>query len=488
MKSDCTTFHFSRRLFARLLGAVFLCAFLSLAVQVRGLCGAHGVAPAAEFLQAVRAQLGAEAWWKVPTLCWLDASDGALAALCWAGAAISLVLMGGVSPGLCALALWALYLSLCSVCAPFLDFQWDTLLLETAFLASWALPWRWRADWRRPTRVARLAWLLLWWLNFRLLCESGLVKITAGDPTWRNLTALAHHFETQPLPLPTAWFAHQAPAIVLRIATLFMFAIEFGAPVLIFAPRRWRHGGALAIVALHLGILTTGNYAFFNWLGIALCVPLFDDAWWPARCHAWLPPVHEWRWTLWLFAPVAFVIVLVTTAEFELALHPRGWPPAWSPLTAQAMEAIAPLRSFNGYGLFRVMSTSRPEVVIEGSMDGEHWQEYGFRYKPGDLRTPPPVVAPHQPRLDWQMWFAALGNVRQNPWFVRLLARLLEGRPEVLALIERNPFASHPPRYVRALLYDYKFTRSGENSAAWWKRERLGIYCPAVSLGGGGME
>ena len=482
-----STFTFARWLFARALGAVFLCAFVSLGVQVRGLFGSRGVAPAADLLQRVHEHLGPAAYWKVPTLCWLGAGDGMLVALCWAGAALAVAMLCGVCPGACSLLAWALYLSLCSVGSPFLNFQWDALLLETAFLAAFVLPWGVRPDWHRHTRVSRLAWLLLWWLCFRLIFESGLVKITAGDPAWLQLTALGAHFETQPIPLPTAWLAHQTPGWLLQIATFLMFAVELAVPFLILAPRRWRHAGALALIAFQLCIMATGNYAFFNWLTIALCIPLFDDTAWPARCLRWLPaprpPAAEPRWTLWLFAPVAFTVVLLTAAELEQSFHQRdGWRPRWKPIVAGAMEALQPLRSFNGYGLFRVMTTSRPEVVIEGSTDGEHWREYEFRYKAGDVRRRPPFVAPHQPRLDWQMWFAALGDVRHNPWFVNLLVRLLEGSPDVLALLEWNPFPSQPPRYVRAVLYDYRFTHAGEDATAWWRREPRGLYCPPLSL------
>ncbi len=374
-------FQTARWVFTRLLGALFFCAFFSLAGQVRGLLGERGIAPAASFLQRAHEQLGAVAYQKIPTLCWLGASDTTLVALCWAGVALSVGLMAGRCPGPCALLLWALYLSLCAVGSPFMDFQWDLLLLETAFLAGFALPWQFRPDWRQHTRVARIAWLLLWWLNFRLMFESGLVKLTAGDPTWLELTALQYHFETQPLPLPLAWFAHQLPTLVLRISTALMFLIELGAPFLLFAPRRWRHGGALALIALQLAILVTGNYTFFNLLSIALCVPLFDDASWPARIRALLPasprpPEADRRWPLWLFAPVAFVIVLVTAAQLETCFHQRGpWTPGWRAPTRAVIETLQPLRSANGYGLFRVMTTVRREIVIEGTDDGVNWRE-----------------------------------------------------------------------------------------------------------------
>jgi uncharacterized membrane protein YhaH (DUF805 family) len=329
--------------------------------------------------------------------------------------------------------------------------------------------------------VSRVARWLLWWLLFRLMFESGVVKLSSGDTTWRDFSALDFHFETQPLPLWTAWFAHQLPRWMLRTATAIMFLVEFLAPCLIVAPRRWRHAGAFALIALQAGIALTGNYAFFNLLTAALCIPLLDDAAWPARLSARFAPsstsAPEMKWPLWLFAPVAAVIVLVTIMPL-IGSFRTGW--RWPDPLASLQRTLAPLMSFNGYGLFAVMTTTRPEIVVEGSMDGVHWQAYGFRWKPGDPRERPRLAAPHQPRLDWQMWFAALGDVRQNPWFVNLLVRLLEGSPEVLALLEWNPFPRQPPRYVRAVMYDYHFTRWGES--AWWRREEKGLYCQPVSL------
>ena len=427
--------------------------------------------PAQDFLKAVHAQLGARAFWEVPSLCWLGAGDGMLVALCLIGAFLSLGIALGFAPGACSLACWAIYLSLCSVGSPFLNFQWDVLLIETALLSAFWLPWRLRPDWEIETRGQKFARWLLWWLLARLMFESALVKLTWGDETWWNLSALDFHFETQPLPLWTAWYAHHLPRWLLRVFTFGMFGIEFAAPFLIFAPRRWRHGGGLALIALQIGIAFTGNYAFFNLLSIALCLPLFEDAFFPARWQKIIPgvetvPAQKWRTGL-----------ATTCASIAAALPLPGLIQGFR---VECPQPLAQFRSFNGYGLFRVMTTQRPEVVIEGSNDGATWSEYQFPWKPGDLRRRPTLVAPHQPRLDWQMWFAALGDVRANPWFVNLLARTLQGSPEVLAFYEWNPFPNQPPRYVRAILYDYHFTSAGESG--WWRRERRGLYCQPLSL------
>jgi hypothetical protein len=472
-------FTVARWFFARALAAVFFCAFASLLVQVRGLIGKNGIAPAWAFLDAASRQLGSEAFWAVPSLCWIDSSDGTLIGLCVAGIIVSVVMAAGVSPGGCALALWALYLSLVSVSSPFLDFQWDGLLLETALLAALALPWRLRPAWETDAPLPRFGRWLLWWLLFRLMFESGLVKLMS-DPNWRNFSALDHHFATQPLPLWTAWYAHFSPHWLLRAATGSMFAIELVAPFLIAAPRRWRHAGAWALIALQVGIIATGNFAFFNLLTLALCMLLFDDAaWvWPRSWRERLVPPAHWKSRprpalVWLCGSVAAVCALLTLPPL---LRIAGIIGKWS-------NPLASLRSFNGYGLFAVMTTQRPEIIVEGSEDGETWREYGFSWKPGDVMDRPQLVAPHQPRLDWQMWFAALGGPQRNPWFGVFLTGLLKNQPEVTGLLELNPFPSKPPRYVRAVLYEYRFARADEGGAWWFREEeKKSLYWPAVTL------
>lgn len=474
----------TRWVFARALSAIFFCAFVSLGVQIRGLAGEHGIVPAQQFLNAVWNQLGAKALVEVPTLCWVDASDPTLVGLCVAGALLSIVMMCGFSPGLCSLLMWGLYLSLCWIATPFTNFQWDALLLETALPAALLLPWKWRPDWARWRPAQQAGLWLLWWLLFRLMFESGAVKLSSGDSTWWSLAALDYHFETQPLPLWTAWYANQIPDIILCLVTLAMFVIELGAPFLILAPRRWRHGGAWALIALQVGILTTGNYTFFNWLTIALCLLLFDDTAWPMRLATRIR-LSEPQYAPWPLLTQFFLWWLISVDVFLTGLPLISSPVPlriWNPRPSALSQALSPFLSFNGYGLFRVMTTSRHEISIEGSDDGEHWREYEFRWKPGDVNERPRLAAPHQPRLDWQMWFAALSDLQDNPWFVNFLVRLLEGSPEVLGLLQNNPFPQHPPRYLRAVVYDYHFTRFGDGHTGWWKRKVLGLYCPPITL------
>lgn len=477
-------FSVGRRAFALAMGVVFAIAFLSLGVQLRGLFGMHGIQPVADFLKAVEVQSpGALRYWQVPTVFWwCGGSDTALTVACWTGVAFSIMLGAGVIPGLSALLCWGLYLSFCSVGSPFLNFQWDILLLEGGLLAVMALPWRIRPDWSHETPLQRVGRWLIVWLVFRLMFESGIVKLTWGDETWIGLHALEYHFETQPIPHAIAWYAHQLPTGILSILCGLMFLVEIIVPFLFIFPRRFRHGAAIALIALQVAILATGNFAFFNWLSIALCLPLLDDDFWPARVRRFLrradsvsptaKPALRRKWAL----PTALgLLVFAATAPGIVSAFNQSMPDPIGRLAGA-------LRSFNSYGLFRVMTTERPEIVVEGSRDGVKWEAYEFRWKPGNPDRLPGFVAPHQPRLDWQMWFAALGDINHQPWFVNFLVRLLQGTPEVVALMKENPFPESPPRYVRATLYRYHFTRRSDGTKAWWKRELRGLYCPPLSL------
>ncbi|MDQ3622318.1 MAG: lipase maturation factor family protein, partial [Verrucomicrobiota bacterium] len=452
---------FARWLFVRMLGVVYLIAFVSLAVQILGLIGKRGILPAQSYLDAARAPLGRDRFWLLPTACWWNASDGFLLFLCWLGAAVSaLVIVTGVWPGACLALLWASYLSLCVAGRVFMSYQWDALLLETGLLAIFLNPpTALRPRWNHETASARVGRWLLLWLAFRITFESGLVKLSSGDPTWRNLTALGYHYETQPLPLATAWYANQLPPGFQKMSCALMFGIELGAPFLIFGPRNLRRVGAGAMASLQLLIAATGNYTFFNLLTCSLYLLLLDDDVWPPGWRAVLVenaprPAGRFHGVIHggLLAPVALLHTVLSLVPLVAARRARV---AWPEPIAKLHSAVAPFRSCNGYGLFAVMTTSRPEIVIEGSDDGVTWLPYEFKWKPGDVDRKPGWCQPHQPRLDWQMWFAALGDFESAPWLYHLLGRLLEGSPEVLRLLERNPFPQKPPQYVHALLYQY---------------------------------
>jgi hypothetical protein len=369
--------------------------------------------------------------------------------------------------------LYVLYLSLLYAGQVFMTFQWDVFLLEAGCLAL-------LLSFSQRTGI----WLLRW-LLFRFMFMSGVVKLLSGDPSWWNLSALSYHFLTQPLPTPLAWYAAQLSPQTLKIATAAMFVIELGLPFLIFFPRRLRFGAAFGILLLQLCILLTGNYNWFNLQTMLLCLPLFDDAalraWLPGRLIRSLPvPVsgRPRRPVRILAGALACLIVFLSLVQMQLRFG--GRPPA----AALAVDALfEPLHAVSGYGLFAVMTTERDEIVIEGSDDGQLWREYAFRYKPGELTRRPPWNIPYQPRLDWQMWFAALEDPHQVGWFPRFLEKLLQNDPAVTALLARNPFPGRAPLYVRAKFCDYTYATPAERAQGlWWNRRFLGLYFPPVRL------
>jgi hypothetical protein len=473
-------------LFLRVLGIVYLIAFWSLGVQIRGLIGHDGILPADQYMAGAHALTGPSRFWLLPTLAWAGTSDGFLQGLCIAGGALASLLVVGILPFVVLPLLWLAYLSLSIVGRDFLSFQWDALLLETGFLAIFLAPLTRRERLRTlvdPPRVA--VWLMLW-LLFRLMVGSGAVKLASGDPTWHNLTALTFHFETQPIPTPIAWYAHRLPLWFLKGSTILMFATEIGVPFLIFAPRRWRALAFVPLVGLQAILALTGNYAFFNLLTAALCLFLLDDA----ALGSWgrigtgvaqvLRPAVIGGLRRALVLAVAVITVPVSAVAFTGAL---GIALPGAAFIYPLADLIAPFRSVNSYGLFAVMTTMRPEIILEGSEDGATWLEYEFKYKPGDVHRRPPWVAPHQPRLDWQLWFAALGRFDDNEWFQNFCVRLLEADAEVLTLLERDPFEGRKPRYIRAVLYRYRFAdaETRRRDGVWWTRQRLREYSPILS-------
>jgi hypothetical protein len=396
------------------------------------LIGANGILPAGDFLQAVQREYGSAGYRLVPTLAWISSSDTALKLLCSVGALAGLLVMLGIVTGPALALAWLFYLSLVMVGQDFLSFQWDALLLEAGFLTIFLAPWRlFEPPWR--SSACFVSTTVLWlerWLLFRLMFLSGAVKLLSGDSTWRNLTALNYHYWTQPLPTPAAWYAAQLPAWFQKMSVVGVFVMELGVPFLIFTPQRFRRLGAGLIVGFQLLIALTGNYCFFNLLTIVLCVLLLDDSflsrWLPARLVERLVEgtrargrVAHFAWAGRVMrAALALVILTISGSEMLEDFQQGSMVPGFA---RQLVDWQSHFNLANSYGLFRVMTTSRIEIVVEGSNDGQTWQAYEFKYKPGDLARRPPWVAPYQPRLDWQMWFAAPGTYEQNRWFSNLM-------------------------------------------------------------------
>ena len=508
-------------LFLRGLGLIYLAAFMSLALQIRALVGSDGILPLSEYLAAAYAGWGADAYWRLPTLFWLNSSDVALIGGALAGIALSLLIAFGIAQRVALIGLCVLYLSFVYAGQIFFTYQWDMLLTEAGFLAIFLTG--------GSVIVVWLYRLLL----FRFLFLAGLVKLASGDATWQQLTALDYRFWTQPLPSPLAWYAAQLPHWPLAAATAAALVVELVAVALIFLPRRPRMLAAALVIVFQLGIILTGSYNWFNLLTMLLCLFLFDDqalrrivparaipsprlASWRSHAphgregegegqklgaslaaapHPTLSPSQvqgdgERGRAAGLRMPTSHLATALAAA-FALIVVPVGVNLVYAPLAGRNLpiagamtEALAPLLIVNPYGLFATTTTTRPVIVIEGSDDNSAWREYALPYLPGPVTRAPAWSIPHQPRLDWQLWFAAYSSAGQQRWIERLLQRLLEGSPRVSALFADHPFADAPPKYVRALLYDYRFAvaRSRADDRRWWDRGLAGTYYPSTSL------
>ncbi|MEQ2221595.1 hypothetical protein ILYODFUR_017445 [Ilyodon furcidens] len=579
-----------RRLFLWCMTLIYMVAFVSLYVQIPGLYGNDGLLPARWQLRYTGKPL-LDQLLSSPTLLWLGPHLGldtqtAMELLCLTGAALSVaaMLVEALRDSLVFFCLWALYLSMYQVGQVFLYFQWDNLLLETGFLCILVAPLTSVRGSRAVREHDRVTFWLIRWLLFRLMFASGVVKLTSRCPTWWGLTALTYHYETQCIPTPLAWFAHQLPVWWHKLSVVGTYVIEIPVPLLFFSPlRRLRLGAFYLQVLLQVLIILSGNYNVFNLLTLTLCLSLLDDR----HVNFWLRKANKFDdenndskllpwlcylvelvlWALliigtmicfdlqvdsaknaissrtaftyhqfnqflktvtfpiiWIgvlsltwelvtsmfrcacvsgflkrflgmiqltvFAAAAvsmFAVSLVPFSFVEYDSHARLWPGV-----RQAFGLVDRYQLANSYGLFRRMTGvgGRPEVVIEGSKDGNTWTEIEFMYKPGNLSASPPVVTPHQPRLDWQMWFAALGPQTQSPWFTSLMYRLLQGKREVIELIQTDvskyPFHEEPPAYLRAHRYRYWFTEpkaDGSYPERWWRRVYDEEFYPRVHLG-----
>ena len=446
-----------------LIRGIALCglfAFLSLWWQIDGLIGPQGILPAADFLDVVAHRYGAERFWILPTAFWLDASPAALHTVCALGTLATLTAFLGRWRCTASVIAYACYLSLFATGQVFLAYQWDIFLIECFVIAAVLA--------RAPRFGVWLARLAL----FRFMFLSGFVKLASGDPTWADGTALAFHFETQPLPTVLAWYAHHLPQVLLEWSVWLTFAIELALPFFILLPRNLRLVAAGGFVLLEVLIFATGNYNFFNILTVVLCLALLDDR--------RIKPIVRGVATAPGRRVTKTAAVCVMALGILVTLHNVFRLPA--PM-AVLIETAAPLRLANPYGLFAVMTTRRDELVVEGSMDGSTWEPYAFPFKPGDVAAPPRWATPHQPRLDWQMWFAALTTPEGAPWIYDFAFALLEARPDVLKLVA-DPFDGARPKFVRIVRYRYRFSTPAERSSTgdWWIRGDATIWQPPTQL------
>jgi hypothetical protein len=468
MASDASAYWYSRFVFERGLGLIYLVAFAAAAHQFVPLLGERGLLPVARFTQAVPFRAS-------PSLFFYWQSDTVLRAAAWAGVALSCLILldipqrrGPLAAAAVWSALWILYLSFVNVGQTFYGFGWESLLLEAGFLAIFL-------GGRTSPPSAWLGWLWAW-LLFRVMFGAGLIKLR-GDPCWRDLTCLDYYFETQPMPNPLSWYFHWMPAAVHRAGVAFNHVVELIVPFFYFTPAPLASIAAVLTILFQLVLIVSGNLSWLNWLTIVLCLPLIDDRWW-----SWLPVTPP---ALDAPAPAhRYVVYGLVAVVATLSIRP-----ARNLLSPSQMMNFSfnPLHIVNTYGAFGSITRTRYEIVIEGTDEAAitpqtKWREYEFKGKPGDPSKRPPQVAPYHLRLDWLMWFEAMSPTPHSGWFRSLILRLLEGDPSVASLLRSTPFPDRPPAFVRARYYRYRFTTPDERArtGAWWKRDLAGEFVPPV--------
>jgi hypothetical protein len=499
-----------RWLFLRALGLIFFSAFYSLYFQIAGLIGPQGILPAHQYLENLSRQLGWTRFWYVPSLLWLANGPGALNLLCWVGLAASVLLFLNFWPrlavGVCLIA----YISFVTAAQDFSSYQSDGMLLAAGFLCLFFAPPGFLPGLGQDHPSSRASLFLLQWLWFRIYFESGIVKMASGDPEWRHLTALYQYYSNGPLPDWIGWYAQHLPHAFNAALALLTLVIELGLVWLFFLPRRFRLLCFFIVTPFQIGIILTANLAFLNYFVLSLGLLLLDDRFLrrvfaPSEKKARPGGRFQRLLSRWWSSPPALVeggktaartailqayqhasrfisgfllawVFYVDTALLILLILP------WFPLPVTPIEALEPFRIANQYGLFAVMTPARYEIEFQGSRDGTVWTAYPFRYKPQDPAKAPRIYAPYQPRFDWNLWFASLGSWRQYPFVVRTEALLLTNDPSVLSLFAGNPFGDVPPRFVRAVMWQYWFTdlKTLRTTGRWWRRKFISLYAPVL--------
>jgi hypothetical protein len=499
-----------RWLFLRALALIYFSAFYSLLCQIRGLIDPSGILPAEQYLDAVHHALGPLRFWYAPTLYWISSSNAAIMAICWIGLLASIAALFNAWPRLSFFLCFVCYLSFVAAAGDFSGYQSDGMLLEAGFLALFFSPagiWPGLGAGSPPSRAS---YFLLQWEWFRIYFESGMVKLLSGDTEWRHLTAMDEYYQNGPLPTWIGWYVQHLPHWFHVATAGTTLVMELAIVFLMFLPRRARLICFLIVTPWEIGVILTANYTFLNYLVLALGVLLLDDGnlrrFIPARFSSTnvpepeMPDQEESEQPLSIldspqpqhypaklshlqaikFAVTAILLTLiayVTTAGLVLMPFPQ------LPLPTSPIQLLDPFRIANRYGLFAVMTRGRYEIEFQGSNDGQNWIAYPFRYKPQALNEVPRIYAPYQPRFDWNLWFASLGDWQQNNIVPNTEERLLTNSPDVLHLFAGNPFAAAPPRYIRAVLWQYWFTSTKEkhDTGNWWRRELLGLYAPILT-------
>ncbi len=456
-------------LFTRLLGAIYFFVFFAFAFQIKGLLGEQGILPIKYYLNTVRfLNIWKRLYW-TPSLFWISSSNRMLMGTCFLGMLLSFVLIFKFQPALTLALLYILHLSIVSTGQAFLSFGWEMFLLEVTFNAFWI---------NLTPAPNVLVWISLNLVLFRLYFQGGYVKLQSKDPNWRNLTALSYHYLTQPIPNAIAWYVHKFPMWFHKLSTALMFGVELFIPFLIFGTQEMRLAAFIFMFGLQYFIWLTGNFSYLNHLSVVLCLILISNHYF----SVFISPITESvKNPLLLDIAVSIVglgLILLQLVNFWHHVVKR------KSLLSDILNWFYPFHIVNRYGIFAVMTTKRYEIVIEGSADGTQWKEYTFYYKPSEINRRPRRISPFQPRIDWQAWFLPFTYFSDEPWFGEFLTHLLLGNREVIKLIRHNPFPDKPPKYVRALLYDYTYSdwETKKNTGAWWNRQFIKAYSPTLSL------
>jgi hypothetical protein len=478
------TYWLTRFVILRLLGIIYAIAFLVAINQIIPLIGANGLLPAGIYLDQVSDVLGSSkaGFMRLPSLFWISHTDTALLSAAWIGFALSCVVAAGYANALLLGVLWFLYLSIVNVGQEWYGYGWEIQLTETGFLAIFLCP---LLDMRPFPRYAPPfpIIVLFRWLICRIMLGSGLIKYR-GDVIWRNSTALDYFFETQPIPGPLSRWFHFLPRGILKVGVWFNWLAELIAPWFVFGPQLARHIAGVIIVLLQIFIILSGNLSFLNWLTIIPALACFDDSFWSRLLPRRI--VHKAQ----LAADQAEVSKPMLTTAWVIAglVSLLSIQPVLNILSpGQIMNtSFDPLNLVNTYGAFGTVGQERLNVVFEGTANENpdetaDWKPYVYKGLPVLLDKSSPQIAPYQPRLDWQMWFASMGSPDQYPWTLNLVWKLLHNNPEAVGLFGSSPFPDAPPKYIRAVLYRYKFAEAGNPQGLWWNRERIGIWLPAMS-------
>lgn len=483
-RGDPPTYWLTRWLILRCLGLVYAVAFLVTINQVIPLIGADGLLPAGAYLQRISDALGPTMGFiRLPSLFWMGHSDATLLVAAWIGLLLSCVVIAGYANAIMLLALWFLYMSFVNVGQEWYSYGWEIQLLETGFLAAFLCPLLdARPFSRRPPPIQII--VLFRWLIFRIMLGSGLIKLR-GDEVWRNSTALYYHFETQPIPGPLSRWFHFLPRWILRAGVWYNWLAELIAPWFAFGPRIARHVAGIIMIFLQIILILSGNLSFLNWLTIVPALACFDDG----ALSKVLPRTLVRRATAAVanadpYRPMEITAWVITVVIGFLSIQP-----AVNMLSSHQImnTSFDPLNLVNTYGAFGSVGKERLNVVFEGTMDTipddkAHWRAYPYKGLPVALDKPSPQIAPYQLRLDWEMWFAAMSTPDEYPWTLTLAGKLLHNDAGAVGLFAGNPFPGKPPRYIRAILYRYKFAPPGNKEHLWWTRERIGdTWLPAMS-------